>query len=233
MPRGYVLTPGGELLSSRIQPLEEAIFGIERLKGTGDPPVEGRVRISAPPVLASLWLVPRLAVLRETYPGLVLDIVGQSSFASLARREADLALRLSRPDAEGLVARHVGSIRYGIYGARSYVEATADGDRVFLGYNEELEDSPQQRWTLRVAGQRSFVMLTNDLGSLLSAVRAGWGLAAIPHALVNEDPELVCVETGEDATRELWLVVHPDVGRANRIRVVMNHLVRITACLRG
>lgn len=230
LPRGYALTPEGEAVLARAGAVEQAVLAVERLAGGAQGMVDGRVRLSAPPAFASHWLVPRLAPLRLRHPGLVLDVIGTPAFASLARREADLALRLSRPQGDGLVARRVGLLRYGLYGARTYVEATAEADRVFLGYDEELERSPQQAWLRRVAGGRPFVLMANDLATLVAAAQAGMGLAALPHVLAT--PGLVCLGEGQEAERELWLVVHPDVRRAARVRAVMDHLVAITAELR-
>ncbi|MEJ2623649.1 MAG: LysR family transcriptional regulator [Pseudolabrys sp.] len=231
LPRGYVLTVEGERLLQRVPALEDAIASIERLAGGGGR-IEGRVRISAPPAFASHWLVPRLRPLFTAYPGIVLDVVGESSEASLARREADLAIRLSRPDGDALIARRLGALKYGLYGARSYIEATPNDARVFLGYDEELQGSPQQKWLESVAGGRSSAMLTNDLASLLAGARAGLGLAALPHAITGDYPELALLTEGPAATRELWLVVHPDLRRSQRVRVVMDHLVEIAAPLR-
>jgi DNA-binding transcriptional LysR family regulator len=231
LPRGYVLTAEGERVAERVAALEEAIFSIQRLGGS-EAAVEGRVRISAPPAFASQWLVPRMAALRRRHPDLVLDIAGDTAAASLARREADLALRLSRPEDNGLVARKLGDLRYGLYGARRFVDAAAEKDYVFLAYDKELDDTPQQRWLMGVAAGRPIALLTNDLASLISAARAGMGLAALPHVLAEDEPDLVCIAEGREATRELWLVLHPDLGRAARVRVVMDHLVDITKSLR-
>jgi DNA-binding transcriptional LysR family regulator len=231
LPRGYVLTEEGERIAERVGTLEEAVFSIQRLEG-GKTAIDGRVRITAPPAFASLWLVPRLAKLRRNHPGLVLDIIGATAAASLARREADIALRLSRPEDSALTTRSLGRLRYGLYGARTYVDEVMEEDWVFLAYNEELEGSPQQRWLRKFNQGRPVVMLANDLVSLISAARAGMGLAALPHLLVEGDKGLICVAQSEDATRELWLVYHPDIGRSARVRLVMDHLVEITQSLR-
>jgi DNA-binding transcriptional LysR family regulator len=231
LPRGYVLTTDGERIADRVGSLEEAVFSIQRLEG-GDATIEGRVKISAPPAFASLWLVPRLAGLGRSHPGLVLDVVGATAAASLARREADIALRMSRPTDGALKTRNLGRVRYGIYGARAYLDEVVEEDRVFLSYNESLDASPQQRWLRKLAQGRSIVLLTNDLVSLISAARAGMGLAALPHMLVQEEKDLVCVAESEEATRELWLIYHADIGRSARIRVAIDHLVAITQSLR-
>lgn len=231
LPRGYVLTAEGERIAERVGVLEEAVFSIQRLQG-GEAAIEGRVRISAPPAFASLWLVPRLATLMRDHPGLVLDVIGATAAASLARREADIALRLSRPTNGALKARKLGRLRYGIYGACTYLDEVAEEDRGFLAYDEALEASPQQRWLRKITQGRPVGMLTNDLVSLISATRAGMGLAALPHLLVEEAKDLRCVAESEEATREMWLIYHPDIGRSARIRVVIDHLIAITQCLR-
>ena len=179
LPRGYVLTVEGERIAERVGVLEEAVFSIQRFQGS-EATIEGRVRISAPPAFASLWLVPRLAALMRDHPGLVLDVIGATAAASLARREADIALRLSRPTDGALKTRNLGRLRYGLYGACTYLDKVAEEDWAFLAYDEALEASPQQRWLRKITQGRPVAMLTNDLVSLISAARAGMGLAALP-----------------------------------------------------
>jgi DNA-binding transcriptional LysR family regulator len=231
MPRGYVLTEHGVRLAEQVARVEEAIFSVERTAAGAAETISGRVCISAPRALASHWLVPRLAPLRQRYPSLELDVVGETGPANLAQREADIALRLSRPTSDALIARKLGELRYGLYGARAYLDATPEADWQFLGYDEALADVPQQRWLDAYVAGRSFAMRSNDLASLVSAARAGIGLAAVPHALAAGD--LVCVAEAAEAIRTLWMLVHPDLRRAGRVRVTMDYLGEITRELRG
>ncbi len=232
LPRGWVPTADGERLFERAQAVERAAFAVERSAGGARGEVAGLVRISAPPALASQWLVPRLAPLRDRHPGLVLDVIGATAAADLSRREADLALRLSRPEEGSMIARRLGEVRYGLYGARDRFATAPEADHVFLGYDEELDHTPQQLWTREHAGPRPFVFLANDLASLIAAARAGIGLAAIPDLMVEDDPALVRLDVGPTPSRDLWLVVHPDLRRSASVRVVMDHLVEITRDLR-
>jgi DNA-binding transcriptional LysR family regulator len=232
LPRGYVLTAEGARIAARIGALEDAVYAIERLAGAASDAVDGTVRIAAPPAFASRWLMPRLAPLRARHPALVLDLIGATPMASLVRHEADIAVRLTQPADATLVVRRLGVLRYGLYGARAYVDATPEHKWAFLGYDAELDDVPQQCWLRSIVGDRPFAVLTNDLASLHAAARAGMGLAALPHVLVEPSDDLVCLAEGDAAARELWLVVHPDLRRSARVRVVMDHLVDITAPLR-
>jgi len=218
MPRGYTITEAGTRIVQQVAGVENAVSGV--------------VRVTAPPALASHWLVPRLTPLRLQHPALELDIVGDSSAADLARREADIALRLSRPIGEGLVARKLGDLRYGLYGACRYVDTTVEANWQFIGYDDELAGVPQQRWLDAYVAGRPYAMRSNDLASLIAAARAGMGLAAMPHALARQDSDLVCVSEAPTATRSLWMVVHPDLRRAARVRATMDYLIDIASALR-
>ncbi|MFG1300119.1 LysR family transcriptional regulator [Xanthobacter sp. V3C-3] len=232
LPRGYALTREGEQLLERAGAVEREVLGIARLAAGAGAEIEGRVRISAPPALASHWLVPRLAPLLARHPALVLDVTGTASAVRLSRGEADLALRLSRPRESGLVARRLGAIAYGLYGSRAYVEATPEARWSFVGYDEELARSPQEVWLRAMAGDRPVAFMSNDLSSLVSAARAGMGLAAVPHVIAQAAGDLVCVREAGSLPRELWLLVHPDVRRAARVRAVMDHLIAVCRELR-
>jgi DNA-binding transcriptional LysR family regulator len=232
MPRGYVLTDQGARVAEQVGRVEEAVYAVERTVAGATDTLSGRVLISAPPALASHWLVPRLAPLRRLYPALELDIVGETGAANLARREADIALRLSRPSGGGLIARKLGELRYGLYGAPAYLDATPPADWQFLGYDEALAEVPQQRWLDAYADGRPFALRSNDLASLLAAAKAAMGLAAVPHVLAAGATDLVCVAQADAATRPLWMLVHPDLRRAPRVRVTMDHLAAIARDLR-
>jgi DNA-binding transcriptional LysR family regulator len=231
LPRGWALTVEGEGLAVRAEAVEAAIFALQRQADAGGA-IEGRVRVSAPPALASLWLTPRLAPLRRRHPGLVVELSGTKGAASLIRREADLAVRLSRPTEGDLVARKLGDLRFGLYGARAYLDGTPKADRAIIAYDRDMDGAPQQRWLRKMAEGRPVALLTNDLVAMMSGVRAGMGLGALPHILVEEDGDLVCVADGPEATREIWLLLHDDLRRSARVRVVMDHLVAITEPLR-
>jgi DNA-binding transcriptional LysR family regulator len=233
MPRGYVLTEQGTRLAEQAAGVEEAIFAVARTAAGATDQISGRVCISAPPALASHWLVPLLAPLRQQHPALELDVVGETGAADLSRREADIALRLSRPAGGGLVARKLGDVRYGLYGSRAYLDATAQSGWQFIGYDEALADVPQQRWLDAYVAGRPYAMRSNDLASLIAAARAGIGLAAVPHVLAASAGDLVCVTEAREAMRALWMVVHPDLRRAARVRATMDHLVDVARDLRG
>jgi DNA-binding transcriptional LysR family regulator len=228
MPRGYALTAEGEALADQARRLEAGVLAMERFAGGQGGTVSGSVRISAPPVLASRFIAPRLVPLRARHPGLLIELVGDSQAASLTRREADIAVRLSRPEEGALIARRLGSLGYGLYGAAAHLDGRRREAWDWLGYHEELDQVPQQRWVVSLARGRPLVFRTNDLGALLTATVAGLGVAALPCFLGDAEEGLRRLpEDGRAARRDIWLLVHADLRRSARVRAVLDHLVAI------
>lgn len=232
LPRGWTLTPEGEALAEQAGRMEDEALAFSRL-ALGVGALQGTVRISAPPVIASHFLVPRLLPRREAWPGITLDIVGESREANLARGEADLAVRLSRPSAGGLVARPLGQLGYGLYATPGYAARPADAWQ-FLGYDDSLSQVPQQKWLDEVAAGRRFILRSNDLAALLQGARSGHGITALPHFLGAGDPALAPLAGGPCPTlRPIWLVMHPDVRRSPRVRTVADALLSVFADAAG
>lgn len=228
LPRGTLLTADGERIAEAALRMEEQAFTISRLaqEGTG---LTGRVRVSAPPNLSASFIAPRLGPLRKAHPGIHLELIGENRSVSLARREADIAVRLARPQGDSLVGRKLGTLAYRLYGTKTYVEQHREAeDWDWIGFDEEMEHLPQQRWVRQMAGDRDFVFRSNEQSIQLAAVKAGVGIAALPCHLGEPEPDLVRVPgQGVPAPRELWLVVHQDLRRSPRIRAVMDFLADI------
>ncbi len=227
LARGWRLTPEGEVLAGNAGRVEDEILGLER-RARGAASVAGTVRLSAPPVLLSRFVAPRLGTLRATHPSIELELIGEPRATSLGRREADIAMRLSRPEDGALVARRLARLAFGLYAAVSYAQRTPPAQRVFLGYDDSLGEVAQQRWLERLAAGRPLVIRANDLATIHEAARAGLGVAALPRFLADPDPALAELETPEPPiSREIWLLVHPDLRRSPRVRAVMDGLVAI------
>jgi DNA-binding transcriptional LysR family regulator len=233
LPRGYVLTPEGEPLREQVERLEEDVFALQRMVRGRGPALSGTVRVSAPPAFASLFLAPRLGLLRERHPEIELELSGSNTSVSLTRREAEVALRLARPEGSSLVTRKVATSAYGLFASRAHTAERHPDTMDLLGFDESLEDVPQQMWLQDHARGRPLVFRANDLVSLLSATRAGLGAAVLPYFATDNDPDLVCLEREGVPGRDIWLVVHEDVRRSPRVRAVMDVLIEIMAQERG
>jgi DNA-binding transcriptional LysR family regulator len=92
-----------------------------------------------------------------------LHLIGSLGSASLSRREADIAVRLNRPKEPNLVPRKVATVPFHLYGSADYLTNTAAQDRVFIAYDETMEQSPQQAWLKKQASDRPILLRSNDL----------------------------------------------------------------------
>jgi DNA-binding transcriptional LysR family regulator len=98
----------------------------------------------------------------------------------------------------------------------------------FLGFDETRDHYPQQKWLRTISGGRELTLRANDLTALVGAVRAGLGVAALPHGMARHHKSLKEVATSTPSpSRDLWLAFHRDVSKAPAIRAVIDHLTAI------
>jgi DNA-binding transcriptional LysR family regulator len=229
LSRSWRLTAEGERVCDRARTIEAGIADLARFaKGVGRLP-DRVVRVSGPPTFLSAFLAPRLVPFQTKHPGLRIELVGEARQVSLSKAECDLAIRLARPREKGVVARRLAVVAYALYGSRDYLARCGEDGRDFLGYDDSLDHLPQQRWLKGLAGNRGLALRSNDLVNLLTATRAGLGLAVLPCIMTCGMPELVSVATPmPPLTRELLLLFHRDVGRAPAVRAVIDRITAIT-----
>ncbi|MDM0037630.1 LysR family transcriptional regulator [Variovorax sp. J22G21] len=226
LPRSWTLTSEGEALIAPAERLEHEALAFSRA-ATSATSLQGTVRISAPPAFASHFLVPQLASRIDRWKGIDLDLVGEVRTANLHRGEADLSLRFMRPGEPGLAARKLGELGFRLYAAPTWPER-AHADWRFLGYGDPLSDVPHQQLLARMAGERPFVLRSNDLAAVHQACRAGMGLAMLPSFLAGNDAGLVEMPGADwPLLREIWCVVHPDVRRSPRVRLMADLIAEL------
>src|SRR5262245_7237606 len=228
LSRSYRLTAEGERVRDRAKDIETAIADIARVAHNADGSPHRTVRVNGPPTFITRFLAPRLLPLQRERPGLRIELVGEARLISLGRGEADLALRMERPQEKGIVARRLAVVAYGLYGSRDYLARCGADAQDFLGYDDSLDHLPQQQWLKMLAGERALALQANDLSTLLTAVRAGLGVAVLPCIMASSQPDLARVPTPmPPLTRELWLLFHRDVGRSPDVRAVIDRIAQI------
>lgn len=228
--RSYRLTEDGKRIAATAMPMEEAAFAVGRAVQAARPGLRGEVSISSPPSLANALIAPRLIELYRRHPGIHINLIGEKRTASLNRREADVALRLSRPGEPGLIARKIGRFGFSLYGAPAYLKETPPHAFTFIAYDSSMDDAPQQKWLRTFAAGREIVLRTGDLENQAAAARTGVGLAVLPHFLGDRDSQLRRYNAMSALPdRDIWLLVHRDLRRTPIVRAVMDFLSDCTA----
>jgi DNA-binding transcriptional LysR family regulator len=145
LPRACRLTPIGFQVYEQVIVMESAAFAVELVAFAEQGVFTGNITLGTPPVLAAHLLAPRLAEFRQQFPHLQLSISAQAQRVSISRREADVVLRLVRPEEPSSVIRKVGQMQFGLYASAAYLAQHEARDWSFIAYNAQFADMPQQK----------------------------------------------------------------------------------------
>jgi len=230
LPRSVRLTAMGVQIYEHAKAMDASAFAVARVSRASQDAVNARVTLSAPPVLVAHLLAERVADFRAAQPGIQLSVSAQAQQVSLARREADVALRLVRPKEASSVVRRIGRMPFALYASHAYVATRRPEDWAFIAYDTQFADMPQQQWLLQIAGSRAVACELSDISSHRAAALAGAGVAALPRFLGDAAPGLTPLEhDGAPFWRDIWLVVHRDLRRSPSVRTVMDFVAKVVA----
>jgi len=221
---GYRLTETGQTVLDQLTRMDEAVLSLLSL------PLQveegGLVRLTAARVLADGFLVDRLGELRQRLPSTDIEILGESRLISLARREADIAIRLGSPKDSELVGRKIGVVGYGFYASSTYLAELAEGAPLqFVGFDPDSDFVLEAAWMKREFPGQRIAFRSNSQTSQAAAARAGFGIALLPHYLAIDDTELQPAPIeGEPPRREVWMLMRKDLVDKPRIRAVAEEI---------
>ena len=231
---GYVLTPAGEQLLRQAEQVELAANSFAEAAGGAARDLSGTVRITTEEIYAITLLAPLLTELRELHPEIVIDLDTSQQIRDLGAGEADISLRStkSRSQPAGLAGRQLCVDDWALYCSRDY--AARHGVPASL---KDLNQPPfigggggnlwvhYQAWLQALGLEQQVAMHHATSGGLLSGVRSGFGIAVLPCAIADAEPDLVrCLPPRENHGRILWLFTHERVRHTPRVRTVIDFL---------
>ncbi len=225
--RRISLTQDGEQVARHAAIVAVQTAAIEQLGRSSTTELRGHVRISAPPALSSVLLAQPIAVVRRDHPGVEITLVGEKRLASLNRREADIAVRMSRPEDGDYSTVKLGETSFHLYATKTYLETVAPQDWTFIGYDETMNASPQQLRLIELAAGRPIAVRSSVLEFQAATASFGAGVVMLPEFAVTESSGLQRIDTEHPLTREVWLVVHSDIKDIPSIRVVIDALKNV------
>jgi DNA-binding transcriptional LysR family regulator len=240
-PTGYALTDQGK----RLMPIAEQMEALASLAadvvGGAAKAIEGPVRIAGPEGFCSYFLAPRLAQLTELHPGLNVQLVAGPNNFSLSKREADLAITLSRPSEGRLVAQKLTDYELGLYAAKSYLASTPPIQRRgdlrhhnFVGYIGDLLQIPELDYLDQVDAGVVPRLESSNLLVQVKATVSGAGLCVLPAFIAVHEPSLVPILPEEiGLVRSFWLTIHTDNRDRTRVQLAARFIVDQVRCSRG
>jgi DNA-binding transcriptional LysR family regulator len=220
------LTVDGQRMAEVALRMEEQALGAARLASAAQTGLSGKVTVSAPPALAAVRLIGPLARLGQRHPDLTIHVVGETRQASLDRREADVAVRLSRPEKGDLTISRIGEVAFHFYTTESYLAAATPADWQFIAYDSGLmDDAPQSRRLKEFAAGRRVGFFASSAELQMAVAAAGGGIVILPDFMAETEPRLVAIDEGRDPlTREVWLAVHTDLHAVPAVQAVVQAL---------
>ena len=219
-PGGLALTVAGEAVRAAAEQMESAALTAERRALGADRQLTGRVRVTAPEILGTYFVLPALQAIHARHPGIAIELISTIERLDLTRREADVAIRTVRPTEPALVARKVARMAVTPYVRRARKRPAG---LAAVGYTDGVR-LPMRNVEDRIRDAH-VALRTNSVATALEAVRLGWGAGDLPCFVGDAAPELERVFPGEKPDfLDVWLIVHGDVQRTARVRAVVDEL---------
>ncbi len=194
--------------------------------------VEGRVRVSVAPGFVHVLMREMIPNLRRTHPALNVELISAYQRSDLAKGDADIAVRMLRPEEPDLVARRAFDCAWFVYAAASYLSSRgqpanfdelARHDLVLIA--ENLHSAPPARWLEAYETAASVVSRNDSLETALQVTQAGVGIAVLPAFIGDPPPELCRVFPERVAANIGWIVYHESVRETSRVRLVVDALL--------
>ncbi|NYS59609.1 LysR family transcriptional regulator [Vreelandella salicampi] len=231
---GYQLTEEGAGLIEKAEALEAAAAAFSSGVSHATQ-LSGWVRLATAENLATALILPALPQFQAQYPGIRLELVTDITTVNLHRRDADVALRMVKPERGNVTLRRLGTLGFGLYASPGYVaqrEAHEDaGDYdldAFITWGETQAHLPAAQWVERVLQGREPALTTTSLATQLAAAKAGLGMAVLPHFLARE-AGLDCVAADIGVDQPIYLVIQTDLTQSGRTRAVADFLAELVA----
>jgi DNA-binding transcriptional LysR family regulator len=231
-PAGFVLTPAGERILAHVEGMEAEALAAERTISGADVRLEGLVRITTVETFGARIVTPALVPLHETHPNISIELITDTRPFSLARREADIAIRLAPFEQHDAIVQRVADMAFGLYAARAYVDRNGAPDWAeggaghhVIALQDDLANIPEAQWLRETAPKAKHYLQANSRDVQFQACSAGLGLACLPRYLADDTPGLSLLRAPTPPPiRGVWLGVHRDMRQTPRIRAVLDVL---------
>lgn len=233
---GFVLTGYGRALLPHAEAMELAANEIELARA--DPHhLTGQLRVSVSEGFGAYFIAPRLAAFARTHPQLQIDLVASSGFLNPSRREADLAVLLTRPRRGLLKTRHLTQYTLGLYAPATRTEwhdpallaNIRQSGIPIVGYVPDFIYAPELRYLDEIETGLEASLCSTSINAQREMIAGGAGIGVLPRFMAESDPRLVRIRSEISIQRSFWLAVHQDVSSQPRVRKFVEWLLQIVS----
>lgn len=219
----YRATDAGERMLLAAERMEEEALALDREISGRDARLSGNLKITCSESLAYRLLNDLLVEFRARHEGISVELLVDNRQLDLLRREADIAIRATRPVEGDLFGRRIAETAWALYASPKYLVERPVPTPPFAGHSfigwDTAAVAAAANWLTEVVSGDAIVYRSSSLINQMMAVKAGIGMALLPCYLADQEPDLTSVTGPEGAlTRELWLITHRDLRNTARVR---------------
>lgn len=228
---GLQPTEAGLVAIAHAEEVEARMVALDMALASRDENEEGELKVTLPPLLANDNFAEDLKEFKKLHPGIEISILGATEVLNLHRREADVAIRVTRTPEESLWGRLMSSQRAGWFATPEFVEEFAavldgaDSDRMlpYIAFDQGPQVCPSTQFADLPACRAA--IHTDDMVSALSMARQGIGMVRCSHFLGSADRDLMRVP-GISLTDHMpiWVLTHPDLRHVPRVTEFMRFI---------
>ncbi|KFE34418.1 LysR family transcriptional regulator [Thioclava atlantica] len=223
-PQGYALSEAGDRLLPHAERAEQAFAGAEEeLSGIAGQ-LSGQLRIGAPDGCANYLLPQVCARISDANPGLEIQVVALPRVFNLSKREADMAIAVSRPTAGRLTVQKLTDYHLSLAAHRDYLSKSPSiGTKADLRAHRMIGYIPDMIFDKELdyfaETEAEVVGLASNSASVqMHMIQAGAGIGIVHDFAIPFAPGVVRVLADEvRLERSFWLIRHADDRRSERL----------------
>ncbi|MDA9372341.1 LysR family transcriptional regulator [Porticoccaceae bacterium] len=225
----YSLTSEGAVLMRAAEEIERLASTASKEIAGKDFEVSGTVRLAAPDGIATFFLAPRLAAIRDAFPRLNVELTVPHRQSRLSKREADIAITIDRPLEKRVVAKKLVDVTLRLFASRSYLSSAPVirtrrdlGRHRFVSGVDEFDFGSALSSILSELGSAfEPTIACSSIVAQLKATASGGGLCCLANFIAGTEKDLVCILPEElSFKREVWIATHRDLESLARVRAV-------------
>lgn len=228
---GYLPSDLTRDLASHAEQVEAQLEAARSATQAGAGQVSGSVRITTTDSILHGLVAPVLKQLRAEHPLLNLDLNTGNELANLVRREADIAVRVTRKPPQHLVGKRLGPIQVAVFAARGAGMKKWDEEVAakanWIAVDDALPEHPSVIWRKKALPKVYPAYRVSSILTVSDLVARGLGLGVLPLFLARHRRDLVqLTDALDDAQTDLWLLTHVESRHLRRVSTVFGCLAK-------
>lgn len=222
LPSGYVTTPAADEILAQAEAMEGNAVGIERQVFARDSALNGALRVTLPPILATELLMPDLARFADLHPGINLELITSYTSLNITRREADVALRLIFPNQSP--PAHLYGKRLAPVSQAAFCSAQGNGANRWISKEGDTIPASWRAQMPTDTPKLGDITLTDTRQRALAAA-TGMGHALLPCFAGDLNPNLKRLIPGKtEPFGDIWSLTHGDLRHTARVRAFLDFI---------